>query len=185
MRTATIVLTVIAALAIGRGAAAWTAGELRAAGIPEDQIRSVPDPTVFADRNMLDDIATFRENGALSWGALANLKMTYVPLGPGITDVRTSVREEVQALDGKRVRLEGYMFPLQGARDHDYFLFSGVPPGCPFHVPGGPAELVEVLAEEPIRYTSKPVMLSGNLEILADEPGGMMYRLTSARALRR
>jgi hypothetical protein len=160
-------------------AAAFTREELKAAGAPEDQIPTVP--SLIEKTDNLGEIPTFRENGALSWGALANLEVAYIAHGPGMTEAKRSVRKEVQELSGHEVRIEGFIYPLQAAERHDYFLLSGLPPSCPFCLPSGPAGMIEVKAAQAVKNTEKPVMLTGRFEVLEDDPTGMLYRLTEAR----
>jgi hypothetical protein len=48
-------------------------------------------------------------------------------------------------------------------------------------VPGGPEQLVEVRTRTPVKYTFDPVVLSGKLAVLKDDPTGVFYRLTDAQ----
>jgi hypothetical protein len=41
--------------------------------------------------------------------------------------------------------------------------------------------MVEVQARTPVRYTIEPIMLSGRLRVLRDDPAGLYYRLLDAR----
>jgi hypothetical protein len=41
--------------------------------------------------------------------------------------------------------------------------------------------MVEVRAETPIEFTYDPVVISGTLVVLDDDPSGVYYRLTDAR----
>jgi len=177
--------TLLALLLLGCLAAApagaFTREELKRGGVPEEQIPTVPD--LLEKVEDLEDVPTFRDNGALSWGALANLSASYIPRGPGMTDLILEVRDEVQALSGKDIRIEGFIYPLKAGEAHDYFLLSGLPPSCPFCLPGGPADMVEVMAARPVPHSIEPVMLTGRFEVLEDDPTGLLYRLHDARAV--
>ena len=48
------------------------------------------------------------------------------------------------------------------------------------HLPGGPESMVEVKTKAPVKYTFEPMVLSGKLAILKDDPTGVFYRLTDA-----
>jgi hypothetical protein len=86
----------------------------------------------------------------------------------------------VQALDGKEVRLRGYVTPLQFGTDQKHFLLSTKPPGCAFCIPAGPDEMVEVFCKTPIKYSLEPVTVAGTFALLANDPGGLFYRMADA-----
>lgn len=121
--------------------------------------------------------------GVVSWDTLRELDVTYETKGPGMTDFRTSFTSELLALDGKTVKLVGFIYPLEAAEHHQRFLLSAYPPSCPFCLPGGATEMVEVLASSPVRFTYDSLVLEGRFELLRDDPSGLLYRLHDARAV--
>jgi hypothetical protein len=48
-------------------------------------------------------------------------------------------------------------------------------------MPGGPEQLVEVRSAKPVKYTFEPVVLTGKLAVLKNDPTGVYYRLTGAQ----
>jgi hypothetical protein len=40
--------------------------------------------------------------------------------------------------------------------------------------------MVEVKSKTPVKYTFEPVVLTGKLSVLKDDPTGVFYRLTDA-----
>ena len=56
-----------------------------------------------------------------------------------------------------------------------------MPQTCSFCLPGGPEQMVEVKTKTPVKYTFDPVVLSGRLAVLKDDPTGVFYRLTEAQ----
>lgn len=86
----------------------------------------------------------------------------------------------VTALDKKEVKLQGFMLPLQMGDQQSHFVLTAMPQSCAFCVPGGPEQLVEVKTKKPVAYGYDPIVLSGRLEILKDDPNGLFYRLTDA-----
>jgi hypothetical protein len=44
--------------------------------------------------------------------------------------------------------------------------------------------MVEVKARRPVKYGFEPIVLSGRLQVLEDDPGGIFYRLTGAVAVK-
>jgi len=121
--------------------------------------------------------------GALSWAALSNLETSFRTIAPLQTEMTVDVAPQVRALDGTDVTIAGFIYPLEGGETHKRFLLSAYPPGCPFCLPGGPAELVEVECADPVKFSYDPVTLSGRFSVLKDDPGGLLYRLTGARAV--
>jgi hypothetical protein len=92
--------------------------------------------------------------------------------------------KDVEALDGREIDITGYMFPLEGAENQKHFLLSAYPPTCPFCLPGGPSEMIDVKGAKgdiPLTYTR--LALHGRLHLLktAQElQDGMLYELTAA-----
>jgi hypothetical protein len=110
-----------------------------------------------------------------------------------LTAVTTRVRgnrvvptfpEGVRALDGRTVRIEGFMLPLEPGRPQRHFLLSAVPTTCPFCVPAGPEGLVEVFASTPVRYTVNAITVEGRFRALTQDRYGLFYRLDDAAEAR-
>ena len=72
------------------------------------------------------------------------------------------------------------MMPLSMGDQQSHFILSAMPQSCMFCMPGGPEQLVEVKSKKPIKYTFDPVILSGKMAVLKDDPSGVFYRLTDA-----
>ena len=125
------------------------------------------------------NVAPFKllpERGDLvSWRLLAHVELIrmkdrYVP----------QFSSSVAALDRKQVKLQGFMLPLQMGDKQTHFVLGAMPPECPFHPGGGPESLVEVKSKQPVKYTFEPVVVSGTLEVLKDDPTGVFYRMADA-----
>ena len=59
-------------------------------------------------------------------------------------------------------------------------LLSQMPQTCAFCLSGGPEQMVEVKASKAVKYTFEPVVVSGKLTVLKDDPTGVFYRLIDA-----
>jgi len=88
---------------------------------------------------------------------------------------------DVAALDKKEVKVQGFMMPLEMGDKQTHFILSAMPQSCAFCMPGGPEQLVEVRTKTPVKYTFDPVVLTGKLDVLKDDPTGVYYRLTDAQ----
>jgi hypothetical protein len=60
------------------------------------------------------------------------------------------------------------------------FLLSANVPTCPFCLPGGPESLIEVLCRKRIAFSTEPIVISGTLWVLRDDPNGLWYRVKEA-----
>ena len=112
----------------------------------------------------------------VSWKVLAQVELVkdkdrYVP----------QFASNVSALHKKEVKVQGFMMPLEMGDKQSHFILSAMPQTCAFCMPGGPEQLVEVRTRTPVKYTFDPVVLSGTLAVLTDDPTGVFYRLTDAQ----
>jgi len=111
----------------------------------------------------------------VSWQTLSQVELVkqkdrYVPkFAPGVA-----------ALDQKDVKLQGFMMPLGMGDKQTHFVLSAMPQSCAFCMPGGPESMVEVKTKTPVKYTFEPVVVSGKLTVLKDDPTGIFYRITDA-----
>lgn len=86
----------------------------------------------------------------------------------------------IQALDGKEVKLRGYITPLHLGTAQKHFLLSTKPASCAFCIPAGPDETVEVFSKTSVKYSLEPVTVAGRFAVLDNDPGGMFYRMADA-----
>jgi uncharacterized protein len=91
-----------------------------------------------------------------------------------------SFAQTITALDGKVVRVQGFMMPLDIGDKQRRFLLVAAPPHCSFCLPAGPDAMIEVRAKTDVRYGFDVVSLSGKLQVLKDDPAGLYYRLLDA-----
>lgn len=113
--------------------------------------------------------------GVLSWKTLGEVKPVkqkdkFVP----------EFAKAVSALDKKEVKIQGFMMPLDMGEKQQRFILTALPPSCSFCLPGGPEQMVEVQTKSPVKYGFEPILLTGKLAVLKDDPMGLYYRLTDA-----
>jgi len=99
---------------------------------------------------------------------------------------KPSFQPEIKVLDGKKIKIKGYMFPLDGAEKQKLFLFGPFPLSCPFQYHVGPPLVLEVHANKhPIAFDYEPVTITGTLELVPDDPEySVFYRLKDARQVK-
>ena len=116
--------------------------------------------------------------GFTSWRTLAQVELVKKD-----RKMVPSFAQSVSALDGKPVRVQGFMMPLDIGDKQRRFLLVAAPPHCSFCLPAGPDAMIEVRAKSDVRYGFDVISLSGKLQILRDDPAGLYYRLIDASAV--
>jgi uncharacterized protein len=147
----------------------------QAACLPlQAQVPAAPSNTAASphdsSKSMLPDT-----RGAVPWSLLssATIKMTNGKLGPSFPDA-------LRPLNGKTVKVQGYILPIEAGQTHSYFLLSAWSPTCPFCQSAGPEAMVEVKARTAVKYSMEPVVVEGRLMLLENDPSGVFYRLVEA-----
>jgi uncharacterized protein len=123
--------------------------------------------------------------GVVGWDVLGEMDVEVEVLGPLRSVFHVSYTDEVKALDGQEVQIMGFLYPLEGGMSHARFLLTAWPPSCPFCLPAGPSQMVEVLCEEPVDFSEGAILMTGTLSVLEDDPSGMYYRMEHARLVER
>ena len=111
----------------------------------------------------------------VSWKLLAQVELVKVK-----DRYQPQFAAAVAALDAKEVKVQGFMMPLEMGDKQSHFILSAAPQDCAFCMPGGPESLVEVKMKKPVAYGFEPIVLTGKLMVLKDDPTGVFYRLTDA-----
>ena len=111
----------------------------------------------------------------VSWRLLAQVELVKVK-----DRYQPQFSAGVAALDAREIKVQGFMMPLEMGDKQSHFILSATPQDCAFCMPGGPESLVEVKTRQPLAYGVAPVVLSGKLAVLKDDPTGVFYRLTDA-----
>ena len=114
--------------------------------------------------------------GGIPWDELLSAKLEYTDKGM-VVEFPQSIKDRA----GETVKISGFMMPLEPDLKQRHFLITSNPPSCFFHVPGGPAGSVEVVAPEGISTSWDPIVLEGKFEPLEQHEYGVVYRLVDAR----
>lgn len=113
--------------------------------------------------------------GVVSWDTLAKVRQIKTR-----DRILPEFSKEIIALNDKEVKVQGFMMPLEPGEKQKHFLISLSPQSCNFCLPAGPEGVIEVKSKTPVKYTFDPVILSGKMAVMKDDPMGMYYRLTDA-----
>ena len=117
--------------------------------------------------------------GGIAWDELMQAQLEYKDM-----NLVASFPENIKSRAGDTVKISGFMMPLEPDFKQKHFLLTSNPPSCFFHVPGGPAGSVEVLAAEGIEVSWDPVVIEGRFEPQETSELGVVYRLHDARLVK-
>ena len=161
------------ALFLGASAMVWAQQK----AVPGKEISKNPTMDMSQPASQYMDNPLPELKGVVSWKTLAEVtpvkqKDRFVP----------QFSKGIAGLDKKEVKLQGFMMPLDMGEKQKRFLLVALPPSCAFCLPGGPEQMVEVVAKNPVKYGFDPIILNGKLAVLTDDPMGLYYRLTDAVA---
>jgi hypothetical protein len=113
--------------------------------------------------------------GVVSWNTLAKVKQIKAK-----DRIIPQFTPEITSLNDKEIKLQGFMMPLEPGEKQKHFLISYNPQTCPYCLPAGPEGVVEVKSKVPVKYSFEPIIVSGKMTVLKDDPMGLYYRLTDA-----
>ncbi|WP_290653339.1 DUF3299 domain-containing protein [Aquisalimonas sp.] len=116
-------------------------------------------------------------DGTVSWdllGSVDSREGNHGLLEPMFSD-------ELRELNGREVKVQGFMMPLDNSEKQQHFLVSRTPPSCFYCLPGGPESVIEVKAQRPMEFSFDPVVLSGDMQLVENSDMGLFYRLEDAR----
>jgi hypothetical protein len=153
-----LAIAALPAGAIGQGPPAQPSQPQLGAPVPPEAFKPLPEV-----------------KGVVSWSTLAQVQQVKVK-----DRVVPQYADGVLKLSGTEVKLQGFMMPLEMGDKQKQFVLTAMPQSCAFCLPGGPEQLVLVEAKAPVKYTMEPVILSGKLAVLKDDPNGLYYRLDNA-----
>lgn len=124
-----------------------------------------------------DNVTTTAESKSdtVSWRTLSHAKFKEGK------SAEVEFAEDVKKLNGHDITITGYIFPLEASGDQRHFLLSAYPPSCPYCLPGGATELIEVTDSQPIKFTYDAITIHGKFELLSGDAlkEGMFYRMSN------
>ncbi len=113
---------------------------------------------------------------ALEWSILADAYKAI--MGKNKLPYTDSLKK-LQAIDGTRVTIYGYMFPVQRREEHQRFLMSPRSSACSFCMPAV-NHMIKVTMNDGIPYQRQPMLLEGVFRISDGKKTGFTYSLEDA-----
>lgn len=120
--------------------------------------------------------------GSIPWSTLMRTRERERKID-GVWYIVPEFAKEVLPLNGKRVKVNGYMLPLQTSQGQDLFVLMAYPPDCPFCMTAGSQAWMEVRSKDKITFKRDAMLLEGRLELVKFDPEGVFYRLLDARVV--
>jgi len=130
----------------------------------------------------LSPVDSVAQNEGNVWNTLAKItfKKEYDEMLGFKVDVPV-FSDQVQAMDGEEIVIKGYVIPVEGYKSHTEFVFSAFPYNMCFFCGGaGPESVMEVYADEAIKYSPEPITIKGTLELNATDVNRLIYALNGA-----
>ena len=81
--------------------------------------------------------------GGVSWAVLESTKEIARKGPDGYLRSKPVFTAQVQRLEGKRIRVAGWMDVFEPGRRQTHFLLMAYPPGCPFHFHAAPNQYID------------------------------------------
>ncbi|HZZ32797.1 MAG TPA: hypothetical protein VFE10_12490 [Phenylobacterium sp.] len=111
------------------------------------------------------------------------LNETQVIADPKKGEYRATFSPALLARQAKRLKVVGFILPLEATSQSAHFSLVRRNTGCPFCPPNAPTEAVEVFAKTPVRYTGEELAMEGDLKLVAASDQGLFFRLQNAEVV--
>ncbi len=121
--------------------------------------------------------------GGVPWAVLESTKEVTRKDKNDLIRTKPVFPAAVKALAGKRIKLNGYMLPLENGASQSHFVLLAYPPDCPFHLNPMPMQFVEVRSATPVKVSYDVRTIEGVLTLHGDDEKGIFYKFTDARAM--
>jgi len=171
-----LAMIALAVLAAGAALAEGTAAPGDPAGDAGIRAEAPPPGTSFEDYHHL--VPEAPEDG-VGWRLLGATEER-IEVIDGFSHTRPIFSAAVEALDGETVRMRGYMYPVEQQSRQREFLFTALPPTCPYCLPAGAGYIVEAHAPGGVDFTWDAILLEGRLELQHEHPYGLFFLLRDA-----
>lgn len=187
-RTAAVI---ILAAALGMGLAGGLHTAVRSEPVPLALTQPAADPlwqlAAVQDTKIKPNVEDIWKpaatpKGGVSWTVLESTGEITRTDADGFIVSKPKFTPAVRQLAGKRIKVAGWMMPMQAGAKQKHFVLLAYPPGCPFHFHAAPDQFVEVYAETPFPTSeTRMFVVSGVLELTGQDESGIFYRMRQAR----
>ena len=113
--------------------------------------------------------------GGVAWSLLESTQEVPVPGKDGVS--RANYPPGVRALNGKKVKVAGYMMTLENGPNQTHFVLLAYPPDCPYHTNPSAVQFIEVTTKTGIPFDYKVKVVEGVLQLTGQGDGGIFYKM--------
>lgn len=144
-------------------------------------------------RTLEDFIKDFVDvaQGGIDWRLLGQTKVIDINTkdenGFDLNYQKPEFSKDIKALDKTKIRIRGYMFPLDSVEEQSQFLFGPFPLNCPFQYHVTPNLVVEAHTAQdfPIIFSYDAMTIEGDLELVPeDKDYSTFYRLKNVKLIK-
>jgi hypothetical protein len=115
------------------------------------------------------------------WQVLVEVSFKTEQDKAGYTIERPMFSKYLKTFEGKKVKLKGYIIPLEESGGKGKFMLSSLPFNvCYFCGAAGPETVVEVETNSTPKFTTKQIIMEGLLHLNDTDPDHHIYILRSA-----
>lgn len=118
----------------------------------------------------------------ISWATLESTKEIQRRQAGAIYS-KPAFSPQVKALMGRRIRVSGYVMPLQTSPKQTHFVLLAYPPDCPFHLNPAPNQFIEIKTAVPIAVHSGVQSFEGQLVLGGQDESGIFYLMRDSHEL--
>ncbi len=154
---------------------------LLALAVPALAITPQPGPPLKPSESVWQAAPT--PKGGIPWALLESTKETTRLDANKLIRSKPVFPPAVKALAGKRIKVSGYMLPLENSDKQSHFVLLAYPPDCPFHLNPNPMQFIEVRTKSPVAVSYDVKTIEGVLTLHGEDEQGVFYRFTHAVAL--
>jgi hypothetical protein len=117
------------------------------------------------------------------WKTLADVKLVTKKVNNYEVDV-PRFGENAKSLNGKRIKLKGYLIPTSELNGRNQFMLSLLPYSmCYFCSNAGPETIVELLTTESFKFETIRIEVEGNLILNETDPEHHIYILKDSKKI--
>jgi hypothetical protein len=118
------------------------------------------------------------------WQVLAEVHFYNTTDKNGYTVEKPVFSKYLKSFNGKRVKIKGYLIPLEETGGKGKFMLSSLPFNvCYFCGAAGPETVVELETSEHLKFSTKQIFMEGILFLNDRDPDHHIYILKSATAI--
>ena len=129
-------------------------------------------------RDAMQEIQDTDEPDTIKWSVLVKAKTEFTGEGANAKP-HPVFTDDLSELDDRTLTARGYIYPLDQSAKQSHFLLTPFPPTCPYCLPAGPSQLIEVKMKRPIDFTYDAVSVKGEFKLLknAETADGMFFKI--------